>query len=100
MSSGHIVAKTVTDDQGAFALKVAKGGVYVLSDGEASAMVRAWTKAAAPPNTKSGILMVSEREIARGQPGNGTLGAIIGLVAIGGVITAVIIAAADDDDAS
>lgn len=97
ISYGRIVAKAVTDDQGVFALKVAKGGVYVLSDDLGSVTVRAWTKAAAPPSTTSGILLVSDRDVARGGLGNGGLGALIGLVAIGGVITAVIIAASDDD---
>jgi len=99
-SSGRIVAQAVTDDQGVFALKVAKGGVFVLSDDEGSVMVRAWTNAAAPPSTKSGILMVSDREVARGALGSGGLGSLIGLAAIAGVVTAVVVVAADDDDAS
>ncbi len=99
-SSGRVVAQTVTDDQGVFALPVARGGVYALSDGEGTAMVRAWTNAAAPPATKTGILMVSDRDVARGALGGGGLGALIGLAAIAGVVTAVVVAAADDDDAS
>jgi len=97
-SSGRVVAQAVTDDQGVFALKVAKGGVYVLSDDEGAVMVRAWTKAAAPPSTKTGVLMVSDREVARGALGGGGLGALIGLAAIAGVVTAVVVAAADEDD--
>jgi hypothetical protein len=96
-SSGRVVAQTVTDDQGVFALQVARGGVYVLSDGEASAMVRAWTKAAAPPSTNSGILMVSDQNVTRGGMAGG-LGNVIGWTAIALVVTGVIIAATDDDD--
>jgi hypothetical protein len=96
-SSGRIAAQTVTDDHGVFALEVARGGVYVLSDGEASAMVRAWTKEAAPPSTKPGILMVSDRDVARGALGGLSMGSVIGIAAIVGVTTAVIIKAVDDD---
>lgn len=96
-SSDGIVARGVTDEQGIFALKVDKGGIYSLSDGESSALVRAWTSQAAPPSANSGILMVSDQNVTRAALGGGGLGTCIGWAAVIGVVTAVIIAATDDD---
>ena len=47
ISSGQaVVCRATTDDRGVFAARVERGGVYVLSDGETSAVVAA--KPAAP----------------------------------------------------
>ncbi len=99
-SAGKVVARGLTDEKGLFALKVEKGGIYSLSDGETSALVRAWTSQAAPPSANSGILMVSDRDVTRAALGGGGLGTVVGWAAVIGVVTGVIIAAADDDDAS
>ena len=99
-SEGQVVARGATDAQGFFALKVEKGGMYVLSDGETSALVRAWTSQAAPPSANNGVLMVSDPDVTRANLGGGGLGSIIGIAAIVGIVTAVVVAAADDDDAS
>lgn len=96
-SGGEIVARGVTDDQGLFALKVEKGGIYALSDGQTSALVRAWTSQAAPPTANNGVLMVSDRNVTRATLGDGGLGTVVGWAAVLGVTAAVIIAAADDD---
>ena len=96
--AGRIAAKTVTDNEGHFALRVAKGGVYVLSDGERSVLIRAWTGSSAPPSAKAGVLMISDENLARGALGGGgiSLGTIIGVTAIAGVVTAVAVAVSDD----
>ena len=99
-SGGQIVTRGVTDEKGFFALKVDKGGLYVLSDGQTSALVRAWTSQAAPPSANTGLLVVSDQNVTRATLGGGGLGTILGWGAVIGVVTGVIIAASDDDDAS
>lgn len=100
VSGGQVVAQTVTDQQGNFAMPVAKGGVYTITDGETGAVVRVWTNAAAPPSAQAGILLVSDGALVRGALGDGGLLPILGLAAIAGVVVAVVIAATDNDDAS
>jgi len=95
-SGGNVVARGVTDDQGVFALKVVKGGVYSLSDGETTALVRAWTSQAAPPSSNNAVLMVSDQNVTRAALGGGGLGALIGIAAIAGIVTGVVVAATDD----
>ncbi len=99
-SGGEVVTRGVTNEKGFFALQVDKGGVYALSDGQTSALVRAWTSQAAPPSANTGVLMVSGQDVSRANLGNGNLGTVIGWAAVIGIVTAVIIAASDDDDAS
>ena len=106
IAAGHAVAEGVTDHNGHFAIPLAKGGVYTITDGEAGAVLRVWTNAAAPPSAQGGILLVSDSTLARGNIGEGYVELAehpwltgLGLLAIGGAVTAVVIAA-DDDDAS
>ena len=99
-SEGEVVTRGTTDEKGFFALKAEKGGMYVLSDGETSALVRAWTSQAAPPSANTGVLMVSDRDVTRANLGGGGMGSFIGWAAVIGVVAGVVIAAADDDDAS
>ena len=96
----EVVGQAVTDHQGAFAVPVERGGIYTLSDGEASARVRVWTQQAAPPSAKDSVLMVSDPELARGRLGRGGLDTLIGWAAIAGVTAAVIWAVRDRRDAS
>jgi len=101
LSSGdRVVAETVTNDQGIFAFKVPNVGVYALSDGRTSALVRAWTKRAAPPFATPGILMVSDGNMARGQAGGSGVATAIGVAAFVGATAAVVATTALKDDAS
>jgi hypothetical protein len=106
IAAGQVVAQGVTDHKGNFAIPLAKGGVYTITDGETGAVVRVWTNAAAPPSAQGGILLVSDPTLARGNhDGEGACGwfhqggwvPVLGLVAIAGVATAIVIAATDDD---
>ena len=106
IAAGHVVAQGVTDQNGNFAIPLAKGGVYTITDGETGAVLRVWTTAAAPPTAQGGILLVSDSTLARGNIGEGYVELAehpwltgLGLLAIGGTVTAIVIAA-DDDDAS
>jgi hypothetical protein len=105
---GNVVAKGVTGEQGFFAIRLNNGGVYTISDGETTALVRVWTALAAPPVAKQGILMVSDRNVTRGEVGGPPAedeaeggyyyhgvnwNRVVGWGAVIGVTTAVIIAA-------
>jgi hypothetical protein len=94
-SGAKVLSECMTDQQGAFRIPVERGGVYTLSDGEASALVRVWTHDAAPPSAKPAVLMVSDPELTRGSLGRGGLDTVIGWAAIIGVTGAIIWAIAD-----
>jgi hypothetical protein len=104
-SAGQVVAKTISDERGFFAVQLDKGGIYTLSDGNQAAVVRVWTNDTAPPSAKQAVLMVSDGQLSRAKGGmggmggsmmGGNLGLMVGLAAVAGVTAAVIIAAADD----
>lgn len=107
VSSDHgITCRTTTNDQGLFAVKVARGGMHVVSHGETSAVVRAWTQRAAPPSAKNGILMVSDEQLSRANLSSrrfrlspSRYGPIETAVIVGAV-AGVVYLAADDDDGS
>ena len=103
LSGDRVGAKSVTDESGHFALSVGTSGVYLLSDGNSAALVRAWNANAAPPVAKSSLLFVSGNSIERGAKCGAPrpmLSAIVGIAAVGGIVAVVIAAAVDDDDAS
>ena len=100
MSGANVLGETVTDEQGVFQVKVDRGGIYTLQDGQASALVRVWTHQAAPPSAKTAVLMVSDSGLTRAALGDGGLDSAIGWAAIIGVTAAVIWAVVDDDDGS
>ena len=100
LSGDRVVAKSVTDESGHFALSVGTSGVYLLSDGNSAALVRAWNANAAPPIAKSSLLFVSGNSVERGGRPRPRLSAIVGVAAFAGVAALVIAAATDDDDAS
>lgn len=100
LSDEQVIGEALTDYQGRFSISVPRGGVYTLSDGEASALVRVWTAQAAPPSAKASVLMVSDPELARGRLGRGGLDTLIGWAAIIGVTAAVIWAVTDSSDGS
>ena len=99
-AGGEVVAEGISDQQGAFRIPVDRGGVYALSDGETSALVRVWTRQAAPPSAQPAVLMVSDPELTRGALGRGGMDTVIGWAAIIGVTAAVIWAVADRKSSS
>lgn len=101
----QVVERAVSDEQGRFALRLNQSGVYFISAGDNSSLIRAWTEAAAPPSAKEAILLVSDQGTQRGQkdccdpccdPGRPYLKAALAVAAIGGITTAIIIAVQDD----
>jgi hypothetical protein len=63
-----------TNEQGEFAAPGLKGGVYHLTAGHGSQLVRAWTEGTAPPAAERQIFIVSDPRVALGQYEPGTLG--------------------------
>jgi hypothetical protein len=66
--------RLLTNEQGEFAAGGLKGGVYHLTAGHGSQLVRAWTEGTAPPAAERQIFIVSDTRVALGQYEPGTLG--------------------------
>lgn len=111
VSGERVVQRTATDAEGKFALRLDQGGVYLLAANDSSSIVRAWTKAAAPPSAKAAVLLVAGQNVERGRLGdrlrcgrgcldwnNSCLRTGIAVAAIAGIATAIVLAV--DDDAS
>lgn len=79
-----VIGQAVTNEQGAFAFNVGRGGVFVLSEGGRSVYVRVWTANAAPPGANSAILLVSD------QASSQALYWGAGIVLIGGGVVAIV----------
>ncbi len=101
------IRRATTSDQGVFAVNLHRGGIYVLSHGEAVAVVRAWTSQSAPPSATGGILVVSDERVSRAHLSSNRLGLWSGhrygpvtTAAIVGAMGTVIFLAADNDDGS
>ena len=61
------VAVTRTDGQGQFAVRGLRGGTYQLSSGPASGVYRVWATGTAPPSANSGVLLVADDLLVRGE---------------------------------
>ena len=64
-----VVAETVTDQDGRFAVQSLKSGVYQVGSGATEGTFRMWSEKAAPPSAKSQALLVLGENGARGQYG-------------------------------
>jgi len=104
-----IVART--NAAGQFAATGLRGGIYQVTAGHASQVIRAWAPGTAPPRARGGLLLVSDPNVVVGQWEPGTLGYFIeGMkgtlsnpLVVGGIIAAAVaipvaIHNADDDD--
>ena len=92
-SGGHEVASTTTNQRGEFAVNNLRGGNYTIAAADSSGVYRVWTASVAPPAAKPGVLLVSGRQIARGQ--NGGIPSRTGLIVLGtaaGIVTAGVVA--------
>ncbi|MCA9119944.1 MAG: carboxypeptidase regulatory-like domain-containing protein [Planctomycetaceae bacterium] len=65
--NGETVTTVKTDDQGSFAIAGISGGVYAISSGKATGVVRAWSHETAPPAASQGVLLVPSDITVRGQ---------------------------------
>lgn len=113
------VAKTKTDANGRFELTSAKGGPCKIVVDERAYVCRLWSAGTAPPESLTAVGLVHAPDhLVRGQNYDdcgdgcgedggrfGALGGIsggqlLGLGLLGGAVTAIVIAANNDDDAS
>ncbi len=63
------IAETVTDEEGNFAVKNLKPGLYQVSSGATEGAYRLWSEQTAPPSAKPNGLLVMGKNGARGQFG-------------------------------
>jgi hypothetical protein len=83
------VYTTVTDADGRFVVQGLLGGVYSVVAGNSTSVLRLWPGQSAPPNSQSGVLIVSNDQIVRGQMGRGGRYLLLGGIAAA-VVTPVI----------
>lgn len=90
----EVIASTISDENGEFAISDLNGGVYVVNAGNSQGVYRLWTEDTAPPSAQTMVDMVSlDEDVVRGQyPGFGGLD-IFTLVTLGTAIAGVTIAA-------
>ncbi len=74
----NVVAKTVTDKNGVFDVKGLRAGMYQVSAGQGTGLFRCWAPNTAPPSARTSALIVSSRQVVRGQ-------APFGLAGVGGL---------------
>jgi hypothetical protein len=102
------IVRTVTNRNGTFVAKNLRGGMYQVVAGRGEGLYRLWATNTAPPSAQSQALIVSSRQVVRGQfpglPPVAMNGAALGLGAGGAVAGAVgitkAIDAQDDVDAA
>lgn len=82
------VAKTTTNDRGAFAVAGLRGGLYEVGSGQTTGTYRLWTRSAAPDSAKETVLLVLGENGSRGNAG--ALGAGTLLLAAGIIATVII----------
>jgi len=100
----QVLATATTNEQGLFAFRGLKGGVYQLSSANGVAAYRVWQPQTAPPGASPAALVVAGEDAVRGQLGCGPLGMFLSRpLVIAGVIGAAIavplaIALSDEDE--
>jgi hypothetical protein len=62
---------TKSGQEGYFAVKGLRGGVYQLVADEGQGVYRFWSPGTAPPNAQEGAVLVAGKPIVRGQPNGG-----------------------------
>ena len=90
------IARATADESGEFRVTLPMGGIYLVKSGDSLQLVRAWTTTAAPPNSRSHLLLAPPTVIVRGQNGGGSfmgmsngVATAVGLTVAAGVATAI-----------
>ncbi|MCS7237278.1 MAG: carboxypeptidase-like regulatory domain-containing protein [Thermoguttaceae bacterium] len=90
MHNGRVVGNAKTNEQGYFAFKGLKGGVYQVAAANGVASYRVWQPNLAPPGAGQGALVVANQDLTRGQIG-GCLGMFLSRpLVVAGVVAAAI----------
>ena len=95
--AGANLASTTTNANGEFQLAGVQGGVYEVSAGGNSTVLRVWTAEASPPSANGSVLLVGDGTVTRGQffkgfSGGGFAGVAVMGALIGGTVAAGVIA--------
>jgi hypothetical protein len=67
--AGKEVVRTTTDENGVFAAKGLRGGVYQIKTSEGTSACRLWVAETAPPAARPAALVVSGKDVIRAQFG-------------------------------
>jgi len=93
-SGGKEVARTRSDQTGKFTVSGLKGGVYRVVSANNQDTYRLWSPQTAPPAAQRGLMLVSGKDIVRGQGGGGPFGGVTNWVSQHPLMTAAAVAAA------
>ncbi len=87
MHSDRVIATVTSDENGQFSVRGLRNGGHVLVVGDTRQAVRLWSEQAAPPTAVSGMAIIVDEEVVRGQECEPSMGALlpVGLF-IGGAI--------------
>jgi hypothetical protein len=90
--AGQIVAATATQDDGQFAIRHLRPGVYEFNTARSATRFRVWAARTAPPGARRAALLVEDPLIVRGQQWNAWQRALIlsGVIITSGVVGGVI----------
>ncbi len=66
--NGKLVETAKSNQNGQFVVTNMKAGIYQISTPHSSGIFRVWAPRTAPPNSKAGVLMISDGDVVRGQP--------------------------------
>ena len=91
------IVRTATDSNGEFVVKNLNQGVYKIASAEGTGYYRVWETSYAPPAAQSRAMLVSGRQVIRGQAGLNA-GTIIGGTAVIAATTFTVIEVTDDDN--
>ncbi len=87
----RVLGTATTNEQGIFAFRGLKGGVYQLTSANGVAAYRVWHPQTAPPGASPAALVVAGEDAVRGQLGAGCLGMFLSRpLVIAGIIGAAI----------
>lgn len=84
---GKVVVIAKTDKQGRFSIRGMRGGVYELANEHGNGVYRLWAPETAPPAAKTGVLMVVNESVVRGQLDGADYGPAIRGAVAGGLLT-------------
>jgi hypothetical protein len=95
------IARTVTDENGVFAVQGLRGGQYRIATNQGVTGVRAWSPETAPPSALQAARVVQGDQLVRGNFMGMSTGTLLGVgVAITAIGVGVGVAIANDDDHS
>ncbi|MBN1590813.1 MAG: carboxypeptidase regulatory-like domain-containing protein [Pirellulales bacterium] len=84
------IATLKTNKDGFFAAKNVPAGIYDLSATDGKGVYRLWAPKTAPPTAQKGALLVTGKNVARGQYGSGLRNMLANPWIVGGIVAAAV----------